>query len=260
MSRFVESLHQAADGATQPLGFGRSPRARLPSMLLLAQLGERKEAAIRAVVDAGADGLLFSSGGGPKKGSGAHPPQVPWGVRLESADGEAIKALKEQGCDFVVVGLDDVLVDALDEEEPGRILRVSVGLEDRLVRGADQLPIEGVLLDVPPAKTLTWRTLLEYAAVTVVWGDTVIAPAPLQWTPGGLEQLRNIGVTGLLVEAGSADGAEELKRLKEAIAALPPRSRRREDRLSPRLPHVSLGGLMRHEEEEEEEEEEERRR
>jgi hypothetical protein len=134
-----------------------------------------------------------------------------------------------------------------------------VELEDRLVRGADQLPIDGVLLDAPPAETLTWRTLLEYAAATAVWGDTIITPAPLQWTPGDLEQLRNIGVTGLLVEAGTAGGAGELKRLKEAIAALPPRSRRKEDRLSPRLPRVSLGGLTRHEEEEEEEEEERRR-
>ena len=125
-------------------------------------------------------------------------------------------------------------------ERAGRCsCRSSPELDDSLLRTIDALPVEGFLVSVADAPSLTVRQLMRLARVRDVTGKHLLVH--IASLPGREELvcLRDAGVSGLVVDAAS-HSTEALKGCREALDDLPRSSgRRREERVAT-LPSAPL--------------------
>lgn len=253
MSKFVERLRRAAEGAAQPMGFSPVVRQRVPPLVLAAHLPRLDGALAAAAARHGAEFLLFSTEDGRFPGS--LPPsgigETPWGVRLPSLAADQHQALKEAGCDFVLIDCAETPARLLAEEEMAVVAAVSLEAEDRWLRAVDQLPFAAILIEAEAPEELTVRRLLEYAAVASGLGQSLVAPASSRWGCPEMEQLREIGISGLVMKVTGEGDLGGLQALQNAVLGLPARPKRREGRSHARLPHLAPGAVGREEEEQE---------
>lgn len=259
MSKLIERLRRASEGVSQPMGFAALALERVPSVVLMAHLTKATGELPAAAVKNGAEFLLFSTKNGrlpeplPPKNVG----ETAWGVRAASLDEEQHRALKEAGCDFVLLSFGETPARLLSDEDLGVVALVPLETDDRTLRALEQLPFDTVLIESAVSGDLTVKQLLDYATIASGLGQNLIAPVSASWGGPEIEQLRELGFTGLLVDVTSTADLEGLQALRKAAVGLPARSRKREERLRARLPQLAgTASPSRREEEEEEEEDE----
>lgn len=254
MSRFTDKLREVADGGgQQPLGFARPNRDRTPNMLAIAALATAKADIVSAAVDAGADILILP--GQDAKALDSLPDSVknvPWGVSIESPAEGTIQTLKDKGCDFLVFPLAGTPLSVLRDEDLGKVLIIEPTIEERTARAVRQLPVDAILARVDTEGALTLEKLLEFAFIGALGGDYSLIDLPTAWTAGDLEELRDDGVTGIVVTFSDAKQGDDMRRLKEAIGGLAPRRKR--DNSRARVTSLTLPGVDMHDHQEEEEE------
>lgn len=261
MSRFIDRLREAWEGGGhQPMGFARAAQKQPPSLLTILALSSSTPETVAAAVEAGADALLLSldapgSNLDGVAGIAEAAGKVPWGVSLSAPAEETVQALRERGCDYLVFPLAQAPISILQEEEMGKVLTVDARLEERLARGVEQLAVDAVLARVEVEGRVTLDRFLEYLYLFSLTGQPLLVNLPQEWTAADLEELRDDGVSGLVVPFAGREQAGEVRRLKEALASLGPRSRRKEA-LHPRVPPPSFSPRPQEMDEEEEEEDE----
>ena len=253
MSKLIDRLHHASEGTTQPLGFGAVAQKRVPVLALVAHLTNPTKKLTSGAIGNGAEFILVpvaERGALPKTLPPAGVEETPWGVKMTDLTEKQHATLKEAGCDFVVIPVEGTPVRLLNDEAIGFVVTVPATTEDRWLRAIDQLPLEVVVVDAAPASELTLKLLLDYTVVSSRVGQHLLATASLDWGEGEVEQLRELGFSGLLVEIANDADLEKLKALRDAILALPARSRRRDERTRARLPQVEGPGPQQREVEE----------
>lgn len=236
------------------MGFGAgAPKAKGPSMGLLAALPSLDKKTAGRALEAGAEALLvprrLASDTEAIRALIQEFSQCLWGVQLNS--GQAPEG--DLGFDFTLLSTSSTL-SALKGDEQGRLLAVDPSWEDVQLRVLEQLPVDGAVFSLP--LTEGSRPAVEH--LITVRRLSLLLRKPLLLELGrslpveDLEQLRDGGLGGLLVPAGAALWPDVIKELRQAIEALPPRGRphRETDVVLPAMPG---GRLPRPDDEEEEE-------
>lgn len=247
MSEFSRRIRRAMRTEPAPMGFGAASRPPAPTMLVLAVARNAEEAV--AAAKAGADAILLDGvAQDALSGMCTQVQGTPCGTRADHADQRTVALARAAGVDFLVVEPDRTAAAALLDRELGFVLDLREELTDVQLRTLDGMNIDAIWvgsLDGP----LTLRRLMELQRVSGLSRKSlaVLVPGPIE--SSDLEALRAAGVAVVAVNAGTKGAVEAMK---QAVAALPPRSTfRAEERPTALVPRMGLG--MGEEEEEEEE-------
>ncbi len=239
MSKLIQRIERLGKDTSAPLGFGAATRRQTaPTMVLIGSTNNPK--AIHKLEGVFIDGVLFST----EKNSTADLAKassvlkdVPWGYQVENPTSDQVKELVEAGCDFITVTGLEAPLEALHNDDLGKILVVSSDIKEAQAHSLEVLPIDAVVYADTASSPLNLKSLLILAAVRGEIGSAFLLPVTGNLSAWELECLRDIGIEGLIVDLASAD-ADELKNLSQAIIDLP-RRRLRNEMPSPSLPRVS---------------------
>lgn len=252
MSHLQERIRRTVRVETRPIGFGTTTQTDGPSMLLLASLpiAMPKEQPGPLPVDA----VLFDMSDlkdheqDLRRATEALG-DIPCGVRLLSADRATAAALKEVGADYLVFDVEQSDASLLLEEKLGLVVSASTEMSEGLLRGLGSLPLDALFVDIGN-DPLSVRRLIELQRLAGVAQQGLLLKVADQPEADVLESLRNAGGVGIIVEVAGWSELPGLEALRKRIAELPPRRRRREERLKAVLPSIGAPGEPMEEEEE----------
>ena len=243
MSKLQDRLERAASGPSRPLGFSFGNRESLPPLVIVTRVtsGTLKTAenAQKGAVKGGAEFILVDGAAAAKS-----PPKTgdtPWGARVDGLTEKELGALREAGCDFLFVSLGETPVRLLNDESLGYFGVVPADLDERRLRAIERLPFEGNVVEAETGDSLTIGLALEYAAAASRLSGHLLARVSLSWGAGEMEQLRDMGFGGVIVEVADARQAAKVADLREAIMGVPAQSRRRRGRATARVPQMADG-------------------
>ena len=254
MNKLREWLKKIAGAEAPRMGFGApASKAKGPSMGLLVALSSIDKKMAGLAVEAGAEALVVRAG----LASDAEAlraliqdfRQCLWGVQLDG--GQAPEG--NLGFDFTILSTSSTL-SALKGEEQGRLLAVDPSWDDVQLRVLEQLPVDGAVFSL----RLKEETRPAVEHLITVRRLSLLLRKPLFLELGrslpaeDLEQLRDGGLSGLLVPAGAAGWPDVIKELRQNIEALPPRGKPRRE-LDAILPSIPGGRPPKPDEEEEDE-------
>ena len=260
MSRFIDKLNQVSRVMPQPMGFKRTQSApEKPKILLIAGLtGASAGGLADSVVGADA-GLLpiseLSSGTKTIEEMSQAVPDIPWGGWLRNIDKGEIKQMAKAGCDFVVFPAANTPLALLQNDGIGKILEVESSLSEGLLKAANELPIDAVLITTEQEGEyfLTWHHLMLFQRFAGLLTKHLLASIPSNVTTNELQALWEAGVDGVVIEVSVGQPADRLKKLRQVIDKLTFPSQRKRRKIEALLPHI--GGETSTVTEEEEEEE-----
>ena len=232
MSKLVEKLRQVSQGSPQPLGFrGAASTATQKGspMVLIVALAEG-DAGAAPDDKASADAVLLAKAESQVVDALG---ESFWGVSLNKGTEEELTQLKDMGCDFFVFEPATAPSSVLGEEELGKIVEIEPDTADGMLRAIDKLSIDAVLIGGDPTPSVHRLMVCQHLANVV--HKPLIARAPLDVSRGDLEEIRETGVTGLVVQMSARD-KKGLSRLRETVDSLPAMRKRRKERIEPLLP------------------------
>jgi len=236
------------------------PASLKPKIQLVASLAEEGAETLADYV-AGADaGLLRIS----KLSSGAKRLQkiaqalsdIPWGGWLQGSGRGGIKQLMKVSCDFVVFPASNTPLATFENDEVGKILELEASLSEGLLRAANELPIDAVLIASEHREDylLTWQHLMLFQRFADLLTKPLLVSIPSKVTAGELQALWEAGVDGVVIEVRAGQPQDRLKELRQVIDKLAFPSPRKREKAEPLLPHIGgETGIVTAEEEEEEE-------
>jgi hypothetical protein len=208
----------------------------------------------------GADaGLLriskFSSGAKALQKISQAVSDIPWGGWLQGSGLREIKQITKAGCDFVVFPATNTPLAILQNDEVGKILEVEALLGEGLLRAANGLPIDAVLVaDIQIENDfLTWQHLILFQRFTDLLDKPLLVSIPSEVTAGELQALWEAGVDSVIVEVRVEQSQDRLKELRQVIDKLVFPSLHRREKAEPLLPRISIETDIATAEEEEEE-------
>ena len=258
MSKFIDDLKRACDGAPAPIGFRPQKTTAEPCrMQVLAVVAPEDLDSVAEFID-GADAVLLpvASENPSKKrltGFAGAAGKTPWGGWLKGKNAD-IPELVKAGCDFVFFSGSTVLTTAADEKT-GKILEVEPSITDTMLRAAGSLPVDAVFLndDSVGEGPLTWQNLIQFQRCAALLNKPLLAPVPAD---AGAEELKLLWEAGVIGAVVNTEGLspKTFKALRKTIddTKFPPRGRRR-DKIDATLPRSAPGpAIADHEEEEEE--------
>ena len=255
MSKLLDRLDRITRGAPHALGFtAAASRETIPQMALLARVTTPRQSDISALADAQVDAFILT--GEAKDLERAVKPlkNHTWGAGVERLEHAQMESYKTKGSDFMVFGIDGTLVDTLEEGEVARVLRIPPNLEESVLRGLEDLPVDIMLLQRPGAsEPLALTHLLAISNVRSSISRYLLLEWHAELTARDLEHLRDLGVDGIVLDTVDV-GTDTFKTVRQRIDAMPKRKPRGEQKPTAVLPRFGgLPGIVRHREEEEEE-------
>jgi len=246
MSRLIDELKKLAQVTPQPMGFRTSHKVEVtPKILIIASL-EISPPVADAPVDSidGADALILHSDKSNMTAKAIQKiveplPNIPWGVYLEDNDDKQAAASIEAGCDFVVFSPASRLSSITHNGKVGKVLQVESSMDDGLLRAVNDLPVDALLVADSPEENgpFVWHQLMILQHLGNLISKPLIIPVPVSITEVELKVLCEIGIDGIMVEVDTTKTGE-LKRLRQAINKLPPRSGRKRGRVAVLLPRA----------------------
>ena len=167
--------------------------------------------------------------------------------------------MTKAGCDFVVFPATNTPLAILQNNEVGMILEVEASLGEGLLRAANEMPVDAVLIAAEQRENyfLTWQHLMLFQRFADLLTKPLLVSIPSNVTVGELQALWEAGVNGVIVEVTAGQPQGRLKELRQIIEKLTFPSPRRREKVEPLLPRIGREPSIATEEEEEEEEEEE---
>jgi hypothetical protein len=239
MSKLAERIKKAARVEPAPLGFATAARAEAPTMLLLVQLGgdlgKTKEA-----LDKGADGVILQADAGKLRGAKTAEGAL-IGIGADGLGRKEASALREAGADFVVV-TESTPADALLDEKLGFVMALSPAIEDTRLRLIGDLSLDAIVV-AAPSGTLDVAGLLDLRRLVALGRAPLFIEADPAIDATTLNVLRDSGAAGIILPASAI---AKLGDVRERIASLPPRGKRRDERrddsAQPLVPASVTGG------------------
>ncbi|MBE0481561.1 MAG: hypothetical protein IBX68_11355 [Dehalococcoidia bacterium] len=160
--------------------------------------------------------------------------------------------MAEAGADFIVFPPESTPASVLNEEKPGKVLRIDSGLAEDLARTIQRLPVDAVLIVQErkrEATPLFIQDLMLLERIAGLTGKYLLAEFPAVAPLDDVESLWSIGVRGLILELPGKNPEERISQVRETVRRLP-RTRKVRARMRATVP------AMREVEPEPEEEEE----
>lgn len=242
MSRLIKRLRQVSESVAPSIGFKTSTTSHARLMSLIAALPISDTNQIANIADAGIDAILMHSQ--DLEGDLQNIQQItdsigdtPWGIWPESMTDEGIKKLLDKGGDFITFTASEAPA-ALLGEEIGKVIKLSLPLDDGLIRTIDQMQIDAVLLDFREEDAnITVSHLMDCQRLTGSIRKPLLIAIKQKLNDKEIRALWEAGVNGLVVEA-EEEPQEELARLNKAIASLP-QTRKKSGSRSALLPRLN---------------------
>jgi hypothetical protein len=208
-------------------------------MLCIVRLNANEAGKAEDAAKKGADALIIDGGDpGKVKDFAKKAPGLVLGVRPQKTERDQVAALREAGADFVVLDAQSGMADSLLEEKVGFVLLSQGDTDDTRLRLLAELNLDA-LIPPPPDGALTIERLLELRRVSALGRTPLFVDVSGDVDASRLQALRESGVAGVIVE-GSDVG--KLGKLREVIAALPARGKRREERSEATIPAATMAG------------------
>jgi hypothetical protein len=170
---------------------------------------------------------------------------LPWGVPISEP-----AAIKESGCDFILLNTHDSPVALLQEEKLCRIIEIDPAMPDGLIRATNQLPIDIAL--IVGDTSISMKRLITCQHIANMIGKYLVVRIPLEISKEELRELWEIGITGVVVPV-TGDRKKELAALRQSVDALPASRRKRSLKTSATIPHIAPTGPVEDEEPDEDE-------
>lgn len=239
MSKLIDKLKLVSQVSPQPMGFGpgRSAAAR-PKILLIASVAQATAEKLADYVSGADAGLWHISPGSDSQAlnqAAKSLPDVPWGWWLGGGSEGEIDQILKPGGDFVIFPTTTPLVTPPDDKT-GRILQLDASASEAVLRTANSLPVNAVLLAGTQSGRLTWHDLMLYQRTANLIDKPLLAATPSNLSAGELQLLWAAGVDGVVVEVDTSQPAGKIAEISQTIAGLVlPRSRQR-GKIAPLLP------------------------
>ena len=238
MSKLADKIQKASRTEHAAMGFAAAARQPSPTLLCLVRLSSSDMKKAAEAAEKGADAVILDqANGGDVKDQAKKANQAILGASPSKAEREEVAALREAGADFVVVDGQSTMAEALLEEKIGFVLNVGADTDDTTLRLLGDLGLDAIIVPSPDGQ-LTIQKLLEFRRLAVLARTPLLTEVDHDSEAGRLQALRECGVAGVIVGASSIG---KLQKLRETIASLPPRGRKREEREGPMLPAATPG-------------------
>ena len=212
-----------------------------PRLLLVASLAQADVEPLADYVTGADAGLLAiakpSSGAKSLKKACQAVAGIPWGGWLRDVGKEEIGKLVEAGGDFVVFPA-AAAASLFEEGKLGKILEIEPSLDEGLLRAADDLPIDAVLIAGEEKKSLTWHHLMLFRRCANLLAKPLLVSVPPDVAAKELQAIWGAGVKGVVVQVGVDQPKGSLAELRQLIDKLPlpsPLKRRKDEPLLPRM-------------------------
>ena len=228
MSKLLEKLEHISKGNSKPLGFAAAAaKPKLANMVIIAALDDNDKAAITTAKEY-ADAILVNSLDSKNTASKSG---LPWGAPISE-----LAAIKECGCDFILLNTQDSPIALLQEEKLCRIIEIDPVMPDGLIRAVNQLPVDIAL--IAGDTSISMKRLLACQHIANLVGKYLILRIPLDTPKEEVRELWEIGVTGVVVPV-TGDAKKRLAALRQAVDALPASRRRRISKTSATIPQIT---------------------
>jgi hypothetical protein len=260
MSKFLDFLERIRDGAPAPMGFGAARAEKFPGLALVGLVSGDHAQGIGIVSEVKPDAALLAGVDGPEALKKLTEPlsSLPWGASVSSLTQEEAQAYQDTGSDLLAFTLEGTSASALACDEIARVLCLAPDIDEQELRAIASLPVDAFLLSTTGISgSWTLKDLATVGAISRRVDKYILLEVSQPPGEKDLEALRDIGVSGLVIDVGAA-ASSSLSQLKTALLEMPrPRSGRRE-RSRAILPSsvfaTSSSPAPQHEEEEEEDE------
>lgn len=240
MSKLADRLRKAGRTEHAPMGFAMAARTSTPTLLCLVRLSSNESNKAGEAAEKGADAVIIEGAdSGKVKEATKKAAQLSVGVRAQKAERKEVSSLREAGADFVVLDIESGPAEALLEEKIGLVLTGGRELDDTTMRLLADLGLDALIAPTPNGP-LTLERLLALRRIAALARTPLLIEVAADSDVSYLQALRDSGVAGVIVDSSSI---ARLGRLRETIAALPLRGRKREERGEAMLPAPALAGV-----------------
>lgn len=243
MSKLIDRLDQISRGSPAALGFtAPTKREHVPQMALLAKGSSTKTSILAKLKDANLDAFVLVDTNQINKGverALKYLKGSTWGATVANLDREASANYKPLGSDFLVFGIEGTRVDGIEEGDMGRVLRIPPDLDEAILRGLEDLPVDAILLERPEAGTpLALTHMLAIGNVRAATSRYLLLEWDTALTARELEHLRDLGVDGIVLDTEHSS-IEMFTCIRQEINALPKRKPKGEQRATATLPRIA---------------------
>ena len=163
MSKLIRTIERVGKSTPAPMGFVRSARSQdAPQVLVIACTNNWQKSA-EIISDAKPDALLFNIEHKNLETlikTGISSSETPWGVLINESSSTDFTALRESGCDFIVLKALDVPVSLLQDDNYGRILQVPKDFGKDEAHALEDLPIDAVYFAEPASLPISLHDLI----------------------------------------------------------------------------------------------------
>ncbi len=238
MNKLSDSLSKLGMVEPARIGFGQPRERKVVPLVLLAGRTARKRrpARLAETLDA-----LVVEGDHKSAVNRASGWKGCWGASLKDASPEGLDALKEAGCDFILVESGGASPAILRDDGMSRGLVLPDELTDRTARAIEDMPFEFLVMrQTAEPGPLTVTGMIGMQETVSLFTKHIFLKVERLPGKSELEALKDLPVSALLLNADRADAAG-LKALHAAIKEMKPRERREERR--PLLPLPTSSGM-----------------
>jgi hypothetical protein len=242
VSKLLEKLEQISKGNSKPFGFAAAAaKSKIANMVIIAALDDNDKAAVTSAKEY-ADAILVNSLDGKNT---AVKSGLPWGAPISEP-----AAIKESGCDFILLNTQDSPIALLQEEKLCRMIEIDPAMPDGLIRATNQLPVDIAL--IVGDTSISMKRLLACQHIANLVGKYLLLRIPLEMSKEELRELWEIGMTGVVVPV-TGDDKKGLASIRQAVDALPASRRKRVSKTSATIPQIAPAETVKDEEPDEDE-------
>lgn len=228
MNKFIEQLSKVGKRSVEPMGFAaKSERSEtIPDLLLLATGKKLQTSANLDKVMGMADiwlEELSSLGQDTLKRNPDDLDKHVWGIKVDHIAQDQLQTVIAHGCDFIVFDSMSTAAAIFTEDKVAAVMKIRSDLKEQIIRTIGELPLDAIMLEVIETEfPLTVDSILNVQFVLGMVDLPILLEVPTnaKIESSDLELLRNIGVTGIIVEAKTVG---RLANIKSMIDLLPRR-------------------------------------
>jgi hypothetical protein len=179
VSKLLEKLEQISKGNSKPFGFAAAAaKSKIANMVIIAALDDNDKAAVTSAKEY-ADAILVNSLDGKNT---AVKSGLPWGAPISEP-----AAIKESGCDFILLNTQDSPIALLQEEKLCRMIEIDPAMPDGLIRATNQLPVDIAL--IVGDTSISMKRLLACQHIANLVGKYLLLRIPLEMSKEELREL-----------------------------------------------------------------------
>ncbi len=243
MSKLIELIGRLGQQSAQPIGFG-ALTGRVEASPTMALIGDASHGDFTGGMDdemAGvADALLFMGAESKSILANSFDESLIWGVSCGKLSVDELDALEEAGCDYFVIDPQTAPAGVVGRPDVGTFVMMSEAADRETAVALRSLGVDGTLnTSAVGSGDLTFDSLVQLTKVGASTGGVMLVRVESDVSVTDLGALRDAGVDGVVVSAGTQAGKDLLKQLSKSIRELPPRRRGESRRMQAAAPRSS---------------------